>query len=355
MAKMLFTDLIDIDFPIVQAPLVGGYSSPEMVATVSNLGCLGTLALGNSTPEQIEAQCLKTQTLTDKPFAANFFVIENQSSPSYSEKVNALQALDSYYIELGIDPSCLYQEQFSKRPDLHEQIEAAMAFNVPIITFTFGMPPADILKKLREKSIFLMATATNKDEAKTIQDNGFDAVILQGIEAGGHRASFLYDGDKGPDTASLFQQTSEWISIPKIVTGGIMNGQQVSSYIRQGADACQLGTAYLFTNEAKLSDDYISAIQKTPIVTCLSKTFTGKYARVIRNKFTEEMNNKKVMDFPYQSQLTSVIQRKAAELNKFEYMPFWTGSSDFRGYKQSTEALTRQLISDLQLSLTGKS
>ncbi|SFJ80170.1 NAD(P)H-dependent flavin oxidoreductase [Methylophaga sulfidovorans] len=351
---MLFTDLLNIDFPIVQAPLVGGYSSPEMVATVSNLGCLGTLALGNSSPEQIEAQCLATQALTDKPFAANFFVIQNQSSPGDSEKVKALQALDAYYTELGIDPSCLYQEKLSKRPDIHEQIEAVMAFNVPIITFTFGIPSIDILKKLREKSTFLMATATTIDEAKMIQDIGFDAVVLQGIEAGGHRASFLSEGNKGPDTSLLLQQMKGSISIPKIVTGGIMNGQQISNYIKQGADACQLGTAYLFTHEAKLNEDYIAAIQKSPIDTCLTKTFTGKYARVVRNKFTQEMENKTAMDFPYQSQLTSVIQRKAAELKKFEYMPFWTGSSDVRGYKQSTESLTRQLISDLQLSLSRK-
>lgn len=334
--------------------MVGGYSGPDMVAIVSNLGCLGTLALGNSTPEQVEEQCAHTLSLTGKPFAANFFINQSNSLPSCSDKARALAALDPYYTELGIDPSCLYQEQLPAVPDIYEQVEAVLAFNVPIITFTFGIPPLDLLKKLRAKGVFLIATATSKDEARLIQNIGFDAVVLQGINAGGHRASFLSDGDTGPDTTTLFQQTSKAISIPQIVTGGIMNGQDISHFIMRGADACQLGTAYLFADEAKLDEHYLSAMQKRPVETCLTKTFTGKYARVIRNTFTDDMADKSVINFPYQSQLTSIIRRRAAEFKKFEYLPFWSGGSDVQGYQQSTESLTRNLISDLELSLSSE-
>ena len=355
MVKTLFTSLVDIDYPIIQAPLVGGYSGPEMVAAVSNLGCLGTLALGNSSPDQIEKACAETQSLTDKPFAANFFITQNQTYPTSSEKVSALDALASYYTELGLDPSCLYQEPLSAAPDLEEQIEAILDFNVPIITFTFGVPSVELLNKIRSQGVFLIATATNIDEARLIQNFGFDAVILQGIDAGGHRASFLTAGNTGPDATSLFQQTSRSISIPQVVTGGIMTGQQISSFIRQGADACQLGSAYLFTDEAKLEEPYLSAIQQRPVDTCLTNSFTGKYARVVCNSFTQTMQGQSVVSFPYQSQLTSAIRKKAAELKKFEYLPFWLGNSAVQGLQQSTESLTQNLISELKFSLSSGS
>jgi nitronate monooxygenase len=351
MINTQFTDLVGIEWPIVQAPMIGGYSSPEMVAKVSNLGCLGTLALGNSSPENIEQQYAETVSLTNQPFAANFFVSDNATLPDIEEKALAIRALQPYYEQLGIDPFVLYQRQVSLPQDLNAQIEVVIGLKIPIITFTFGIPSDEIVKKLKQNGTLLVATATSEPEAHLIQSKGFDAVILQGIGAGGHRASFLTDGNSGPDTALLKQQTSASITIPTVATGGIMNGQQIAGYINQGAHACQLGSAYLFTYEAKLENYYLAALQKKPMNTCLSNSFTGKYARVLRNKFTEEMVNKTILSFPFQGQLTIDLRTKATSIKEHEFLPLWAGDSAYLGQQQTVESLTKKLINDLHISL----
>jgi nitronate monooxygenase len=351
MIKTRFTDLADIQWPIVQAPMIGGYSSPEMVAKVSSQGCLGTLALGNSSPENIEQQYTETKKMTNKPFAANFFVSHNTTIPNIEQKSMPIKALQPYYKELGIAPAFLNQKQLSLPQDLNAQIEAVIGLKIPIITFTFGIPSDEIVKKLKQNGTLIVATATSEPEARLIQSKGFDAVILQGIGAGGHRASFLTDGNSGPDTALLNQQTSASITIPKIVTGGIMNGQKIADYINTGADACQLGSAYLFTDEANLEDYYLAALQKIPMDTCLSKSFTGKYARVLRNKFTLEMKNKMILSFPFQGQLTAELRTKAAVIRDYGLLPFWAGDSAYLGQQQAVESLTKKLINDLYVSL----
>jgi len=355
MYKTSFTELVGIQWPIIQAPMIGGYSSPEMVAIVSNLGCLGTLALGNLTAEQIKQQCHQAISLTDKPVAANLFARPNpyQNIPSLNKNSQEIEILIPYYQQLGIDETVLLNHKLANLADLNLQIEALLATNIPIVTFTFGVPSADIVKKLKQKGKIVIATATTIEEAKQIQNDDFDAVIMQGIEAGGHRASFLSDGSSGPTTHSLLKQAQQSISIPIIITGGIMNGQQIAQHINNGADACQLGTAYLFTDESKIESYYLEALLQRQAETCLTNSFSGKYARVISNKFAQEMEYQHVAPFPYQGQLTSSIRTKAIELGRYEYLPFWAGESYSLGSQQSTESLTKKLIDDLMISISN--
>tara|TARA_R110001583_G_scaffold171120_1_gene324585 strand:+ start:22753 stop:23817 length:1065 start_codon:yes stop_codon:yes gene_type:complete len=351
--KTRFTDLAGIQWPIVQAPMIGGYSSPEMVAIVSNLGCLGTLALGNQTAEQIKQQCLQALSLTDKPIAVNLFARPNQSLPSLNKNSEEIKTLIPYYQQLEIDESVLFNQKLANLPDLNIQVDAILSTDVPIVTFTFGVPSSDIIKKLKQNGKIVIASATTIEEAQQIQDNGLDAVILQGIEAGGHRASFLIDGNNGPTSDSLLKQVQQSITIPIIITGGIMTGHQIAQHINNGADACQLGTAYLFTDEAKVEKYYLEALLKHQAETCLSQSFTGKYARVINNKFAEEVKYKHVAPFPYQGQLTSSLRAKATDLGRYEYLPFWAGESYTLGHQQSAESLTKKLIDELLISISS--
>ena len=352
MLKTRFTDLAGVQWPIVQAPMIGGYSDHEMVAVVSNLGCLGTLALGNSSPENIEQQCSKTLSITDKPFAANFFVSEKIRNPSINEKYAAITALQPFYEEIGIDSAFLYQKDLTSPPDLNTQIETIIDLKVPIVTFTFGIPSLTVINKLKQNGVVVIGTATNLTEAIRIQNAGFHAVILQGIGAGGHRASFLNDGSRGPDTQLLNRQTTDSITIPRILAGGIMDGQQIADYLNQGADACQLGSAYLLTDEAKLDDHYAAELQKAGSNTCLSKSFTGKYARVICNKFTTAIKGKTVLNFPFQGQLTMDMRIKAEEIREYGLLPMWAGESASSGQRQTAACLTKKLISELQASIS---
>jgi len=353
MFKTRFTELVGIQWPIIQAPMIGGYSSPEMVAIVSNLGCLGTLALGNLTVEQIKQQCIDALSLTDKPIAANLFARPNQNIPILNKNSEELKILIPYYQQLEIDETILFNQKLTNLPDLNFQVEAILNTNIPIVTFTFGIPSPDIVKKLKQNGKIVIATATTTEEAKQIQSDDFDAVIMQGIEAGGHRASFLSDGNSGATTHSLLEQTQQSISIPTIITGGIMNGQQIAQHINNGADACQLGTAYLFTDESKVESYYLEALLQHQAETCLSKSFTGKYARVIKNKFAEEMKCQRVAPFPYQGQLTSSLRIKATDLGRYEYLPFWAGESFTLGHRQSAESLTKKMIDELLISISN--
>ncbi len=348
MFKTRFTELVGIQWPIIQAPMIGGYSSPEMVAIVSNLGCLGTLAFGNLTLEQIKQQSINALSLTDKPIAANLFARQNQNIPTLNKKSAVIKNLLPYYQQLEIDDSLLFDRQLTDLPDLNLQVEAILSTNIPIVTFTFGIPSSDIVKSLKQNGKIIIATATTIEEVKLIQNNEFDAVIIQGIEAGGHRASFLSDGSSGPTTLSLLNQSQQSLSIPIITTGGIMNGHHVAGHIKNGADACQLGTAYLFSNESKVESYYLEALLQRQTETCLSKCFTGKYGRVIKNKIIEQMEHQHVLPFPYQGQLTSSIRLKAIELGRYDYLPFWAGEAYSQGHRQSAEALTKKLIDELQ-------
>lgn len=352
MYKTRFTELVGVQWPIVQAPMIGGYSSPEMVAIVSNLGCLGTLALGNLSAEQIELQCLQALSHTDKPIAANLFVRPKQSIPIPNENSEEIKLLIPYYHQLEIDKAILFNHKIAQLPDLNIQVDAILNTDVPIVTFTFGIPSADIVKKLKQNGKIVIATATSLEEAKQIQDSGLDAVILQGIEAGGHRASFLSDGNQGPTTQSLLKQAQQSILIPIISTGGIMHGQHIAQYINNGTDACQLGTAYLFTDESKVEPYYLEALLGQKAQTCLSKSFTGKYARVIKNKFAQEMKNQSVAAFPYQGQLMSSVRTKAIALGRYEYLPFWAGNSYSLGSQQSAESLTKRLVNDFHIAIS---
>ncbi|NQZ54265.1 MAG: nitronate monooxygenase [Piscirickettsiaceae bacterium] len=347
-----FTELVGIQWPIVQAPMVGGYSSPEMVAIVSNLGGLGTLALGNLTPEQIKQQCNQTLSLTDKPFAINLFARQKQTIPSLNKNSEEIKALIPYYQQLEIDESVLFNQKIANLPDLNLQIDAILNTEVPIVTFTFDIPSPDIVEKLKQSGKIVIATATSTDEAKLVQNEGFDAVILQGSNAGGHRASFLTDGNGGPETQLLLKQTKQAVSIPIISSGGIMNGQQIVQHISNGADACQLGTAYLFTDEAKVESYYLEALLQHQVETCLSDSFTGKYARVLNNRFAKEMKPYRAASFPYQGQLTSSIRSKAADIGRYEYLPFWAGASYSLGRRQTAASLTKTLIDELKFSMS---
>lgn len=351
MFKTRFTQLVGIQWPIIQAPMIGGYSSPEMVSIVSNLGGLGTLALGNLTPEQIIQQCNQTLSLTDKPFAVNLFVSQKRTIPELNKYSQEVKALIPYYQQLDIDESVLFDQKTTNLPDLNSQIDAILSTNITIVTFTFGIPSPEIVKKLKQNSIIVIMTATNAEEAALAQKSGSDAVILQGINAGGHRASFLTDGNGGPKADLLLKQASQAVSIPTISTGGIMNGEQIALHIKNGADACQLGTAYLFTDEAKVESYYLEALLEHEADTCLSNSFTGKYARVLSNQFSKEMQPYRAAPFPYQGQLTSHIRSKATEKKLYEYLPFWAGGSYSQGRRQTAESLTKTLIDELTSSM----
>ncbi|MFK8068965.1 MAG: NAD(P)H-dependent flavin oxidoreductase [Gammaproteobacteria bacterium] len=342
-------DILGIEYPILQAPMIGGFSDPDMVSTVSNSGGLGCYAGGNLPTKDLTEQCELIKKKTNNNFAVNFFVSNPHVAKSYRPKVSVSETLQPYYDELEIKEEIQKEYNLPVSSTLSERIDVILDLDIPIVSFTFGLPSNEIISKLQKKNVITLGTATTIFEAKAIQKAGLDAVILQGIEAGGHRGSFPETRvDDSQGLMSLIAQTKHSLSIPIIATGGIMNGSMISACLKCGASAAQLGTAFLFTEEAGLDHDYLEALGDKHKQTCLTKSFTGKYARVLKNRFTEQMESKETASFPYQNILTMPIRSKAIEVGEKDLLPYWAGQTAAIGRAGTAEWLMKTLIEELQ-------
>lgn len=357
--KNKFTEFAGVKWPIIQAPMIG-FSEPEMVAAVSNSGALGSLAAGSLSVEELRQKCEQVNSLTNKAYTVNVFVNQessNQISNQNEElKGEVYDALIPYYQELELDEEELYKSQLPSSPDLVDQLNVIIASKVPMVSFTFGLPPKEYIEELKYHHIKTMACATTIREAYMIEEAGIDVAILQGIEAGGHRASFCdHKSSSGERLLSLITQAKDQLSIPLVAAGGIMNGFMVYACLMRGAQAAQMGTAFLFSKEAYADDAYLNALSTCNIETCLSNSFTGKYARVIRNRFTDEMRRKPVAKFPLQSALTETLRNKASKLGRKEFLPYWAGQSASLGRKGSAEWLVNTLATEFVDAIYSRS
>ncbi len=342
------TDMLGIESPIIQAPMIGGFTGPEMVAMVSNSGGLGCFAGGNLPVNNLIQQCEEIKKKTNKNFAVNLFVGNPLVEKSYKPNVSVRNTLQPYFDELEITEGIQQEYSLPTSSSLSDLVDVIFDLDIPIVSFTFGLPSKEVILKLKKKNVITIATATTLLEAKIIQDAGFDAVVLQGIEAGGHRGSF--PATKVADSQgliSLIAQVNASLAIPIIATGGIMNGSMISACMQCGADAAQLGTAFLFTEEADLDNEYLQALGDSNNQTCLTKSFTGKYARVLKNRFTEEMEGLETASFPYQNILTTPIRKKATEVGKEDLLSYWAGQSASVGRKGTVKWLMQTLIEEL--------
>ena len=331
-----------------------GYSNPELVAAVTNTGALGYLVAGNLSVDNLNQQCQKIMALTERVYAVNFFVSSDSAKQTQEPLASVYEALLPYYRELGLDEDALYQCQSPSPPDLVEQLDAVIAMGVPVVSFTFGLPAKHLIDNLKRHDIKVIGNATTINEAKMVQAAGCDAVVLQGIEAGGHRASFPdAEEDSGQELLSLLAQANDHLSIPVIAAGGIMNGGMIATCLKGGAQAAQLGTAFLFTQEAGVDDTYLQALSADQIETTLSRSFTGKYARVINDQFTYEMLGQPTSGFPQQGILTTALRDKADELGRSEFLPYWAGQSALLDRKGTATWLMETLITELESEVKG--
>lgn len=262
--RTAFTRLVGVDLPIVQAPMAGGWTPPRMVAEVSAAGGLGSLAGAMLSPDQLRAQIREIRSRTEKPFAVNLFA----PLPAPSDRGLARWA------ELTGVPV-----PTPGRPvDYADQLAVIIDERVPVLSFTFGMPPTDGFGGVT------IGTATTVAEAIALVGAGVDAVVAQGYEAGGHRGTFLSPltaDELAPaliGTVALVPQIVDAVSVPVIASGGIMDGRGIAAARLLGAQAVQLGTAFLATDEAGIDPEYRSALSDATMVT---STLTGRPARAV--------------------------------------------------------------------------
>ncbi|PFJ06178.1 nitronate monooxygenase [Bacillus cereus] len=320
-------DILQMKYPIIQAGMAGAITTPELVAAVSNSGGLGTLGAGYMSPEQIREAIHKIRKLTNQPFGVNLLLTKEIQIEK--EKVNEAKALLSEVNrELGIK-----EEDVLKLPKSYkEQLQVLLEEKVPVVSFAFQMLEKGEINDLKRSGIKVIGTATHVAEAKALAELEVDIIVGQGSEAGGHRGTFIgKEQDAMIGTFALIPQLVAAVPhIPIVAAGGVMNGQGVVAAFALGAEAVQMGSAFLTSEESITHDVYKEAIlQSTDTSTTVTRAFSGKYARGIRNEFIEKHKGKEegFPMYPVQNVLTAKIRQEAAKQNKEEYMSLWAGQA----------------------------
>ncbi|KHE69041.1 nitronate monooxygenase family protein [Halobacillus sp. BBL2006] len=342
-------DQLNIDYPIIQAGMAGGVTTPELVSTVSNAGGLGNLGAGYMTPESMVNSLKEIKRLTRRTFGVNVF-IPLYPQATGAEIAGANKRLEPYRNDLQIE-----QEPTPEldRSLFEKQIEVLMTEQVPVVSFTFGVPPREVIKDLKKEEIVVIGTATTVEEAIINEEHGVDMVVTQGSEAGGHRGTFSGAFDQAMiGTISLVPQVADQVKIPVIAAGGIMDGRGVMAALALGAQAAQLGTAFVTCQESGAKAQHKAAVLNTKETdTVVTSVFSGKPARGIRNSFIEEMekgDGHDLLAYPLQNMLTKEIRREAASQNRPEFMSLWSGQSPRLSSSQSASSIVESIVSHVE-------
>ncbi|MFD2171639.1 NAD(P)H-dependent flavin oxidoreductase [Tumebacillus lipolyticus] len=338
------TQALHLEVPILQAGMAGGSTTPELIAAVSNAGGLGTLGAGYMTPEQMRGAIRAIRQLTDRPFAVNLFV--NQIPTPDTEQVATIQNIMSKHRqELGIPEPQLpskYAEAYQ------DQLRVVIEENVPVFSFTFGIPSREEMDALKQRGIVTCGTATTVREAIVLEEHGVDLIVGQGSEGGGHRGTFLSSAEQALiGTMALIPQIVDRVSVPVIAAGGIMDGRGIAAALSLGADAVQLGTAFLTCSESGAHAQFKEAVRNsTDESTALTRAFSGKYARGIRNTFLSELaaHDADIPEYPIQNALTRDIRQAAAQQNNPAYMSLWAGQAAALSQSIGASDLMRKLV-----------
>jgi nitronate monooxygenase len=304
-------ELLGTRYPIVQAPMAGGFTTPELVASVSNAGGLGSMAAALLAPEELRDAISAVRRLTDKPFAVNLFA-PLPSTDVDEEAVAAMSAvLAPLRTELGLpEPEA---RPSPPPPDVADLVSVIAEERVPVLSFTFGIPPFEAVK---ETGGVVLGTATTTAEAVELEVRGVDALVLQGSEAGGHRGTFLGSFDRSlVGGIALVPQVVDRVSSPVLLAGGIMNGRGIAAALALGAEGVQLGTAFLACAESGTPEPHRRALMEaTEETTAVTDAYTGRPARAIRGSFVDviEESGVRPLPFPLQAALAMDIRSAAA-------------------------------------------
>lgn len=342
-------DRLGIEYPILQAPMAGGPSTPELVAAVSNAGGLGAFGFGYLPPQAIREQLRAARALTSRPFCANLFApAPPLPGPSADEVARAQAALAPFRAELGLAPPTAAAPSL---PSFEEELRVILEERVPVFSVTFGALSKEDVAALTRGGAFVMATATNVREARVLEETGVQGIVAQGGEAGGHRGTFLGPVEGGlAGTLALVPQIVDAVKIPVVAAGGIMDGRGVAAAFALGASAAALGTAFLACPESGASRPYKDAIlsRRDDDATRLTRAFTGRFARGIGNRFMEVLEGAPVLPYPLQNALTADLRREASKAGKADLLSLWAGQGVPLARALPAARLLRELVRETE-------
>ncbi|MBY6105722.1 nitronate monooxygenase [Ferrimonas balearica] len=334
--------------PIIQAPMAG-VATAELAAAVSNAGGLGSLAIGASSLEQAERTIRAAQALTDASLNINLFCHRSARRDPQRE-ANWLSYLAPLFAEQGSEPPARLQEIYPSFND--HQLELLLALRPAVVSFHFGLPSAEALSALHQRGIVTLASATTPDEAQRVADAGVDAVVAQGIEAGGHRGQFDPDApDPGLTTAELVTLLSGAMDQPIIAAGGIMDGTDAAKMLALGATAVQLGTAFVACPESSASPAYRAALLgESAHHTRLTATLSGRAARGMVNRFmdyAERPEAPAIPDYPVAYDAAKQLHQLAAAQQVHDFAAHWAGTGAPRARALPAAELMAKLVAEL--------
>lgn len=319
---------LGVRHPIVQAPMAG-VATPKLAAAVTNAGGLGSLGIGASTTAQARDMIEKTQALTAGPFNVNVFCHQPARRNAEAEAV-WVQYLAPLFAEAGSEPPSSLDEIYTSFIEDGKTLEILLELKPAVVSFHFGIPSAQCISALQEAGIFTMATATCPAEAAAIETAGIDAIVAQGIEAGGHRGIFnSNETDERLSTMVLVRLLARQTALPIIAAGGIMDGYGMKAALESGASAVQMGTAFVLCPESSANDAYRETLKsERASQTRLTKVLSGRPARGIVNRlisFGEEKGSVPPADYPVTYDATKHLNAAASKLGNHEFAAHWAG------------------------------
>jgi nitronate monooxygenase len=345
---MNLQSLLSIELPIIQAPMAGVQGSALAVA-VSNAGGLGSLPCAMLSPEAMREALAAIRAQTTRPFNVNFFC-HTPPVPSAEREAAWRAALAPYYEELGVDAGTTAGGS-SRAPFSAEAADVLEEFRPAVVSFHFGLPSPELLDRVRGWGAKVLSSATTVDEARWLEARGVDAVIAQGLEAGGHRGMFLSeDLDTQVGTLSLVPQIVAAVKVPVIAAGGIADANGVRAAIALGAAGVQIGTAYLLCPEATTSAPHRAALKSERArLTAVTNVFSGRPARGIMNRLMRELGPmcSKAPAFPLAAAAVAPLRARAESQGTGEFSPLWAGQNPSGCREVPAAELTRELAAGL--------
>lgn len=315
--------------PVIQAPMAGGPSSQELVAACSAAGALGSFGFAYTQPDDMRKQAAFVRSKTDRPFGINLFVCPQPGPVSTVAQAAALAALAPWYAEMELPSPRAAQPPYA--PDLEAQLDAVAAIRPAVFTVHLGELAENRVRELKALGIVLGASATCVAEAERQQARGMDFVIAQGGEAGGHRGSYLREPREAlTGTLALTRLLARALKIPVVAAGGIMDGAGIAAVLALGAQAAQLGTAFVPCPESGASKVHKDELLKsTEDDTRITEKFSGRAARALANRFVREAEAKHLpqIPFPAQNNLTVNLRIASAKAGKPDFVAMWAGQA----------------------------
>ena len=345
--------LLGIEHPILQAPMAGANGS-QMAIAVSQAGGLGALPCAMLSAEQARAELELIRAATSKPINVNFFCHRTpDADPKRDDGWKA--ALTRFYVELGLDPAAPAPRSV-RMPFDEAMCDVVVEFAPEVVSFHFGLPEPQLLTRVRATGAKVLSSATSVEEARWLADQGCDAIIAQGYEAGGHRSMFLSaDISRQVGTMALVPQVVDAVKVPVVASGGIADARGIAAAFALGASAVQLGTAYLFCPEATISNPHRQALRAVKDDgTVLTNVFTGRPARGIANRLIREIGPMSDLApaFPLASGPVLPLRARAEASGSGDFSPLWSGQASPLGRELPAGELTTRLAREALAMMT---